>query len=95
MAASDRVDSFGMSVGERARRAAGRIFPLPGSGRNLLHNFFSEFFDWNDPPLFTNFLRIDASESEVRIRYFAATGCAEHADDPSLEDEVRIPLPRT
>ncbi len=81
-------------IGKRARRAADWIFPLPGSGRTHYHHFFSEFFDWNDPPLFKNFLRIDASESEVRIRCFAATGCAEHEDDPPLEDEVRIPLQR-
>ncbi len=90
-----RTEDQGTRVGKRARRAADWIFPLPGSGRNLLHNFFSEFFDWNVPPLFKNFLRIDASASEVRIRCFAATGCAEHADDPPLEDEVRIPLERT
>ena len=90
-----RPEDRATRVGRRARCAADWIFPLPNSGRNLLHNFFSEFFDWNDPPLFKNFLRIDASEGEVRIRCFAATGCAEHAQDPPLEDEVRIPLPRT
>ncbi|MGH3146697.1 MAG: metallophosphoesterase family protein [Rubrobacter sp.] len=77
-------------VSSRTRRIADWIFPLPGSGRNLLHNFFSEFFDWNDPPLFKNFLRIDASSNEIRIRCFAATGCAEHEPRPPLEDEVRI-----
>jgi hypothetical protein len=81
------------TVSERTRRVADWIYPLPGSGRNLYHNFFSEFFDRNDPPLFENFLRIDASGSEVRIRCFAATGCAEHEVDPPLADEVRIPPP--
>ena len=76
----------------RVRRVAGWIFPLPGRGRGPLHHFFSEFFDWNEPPLFKNFLRIDASREEVRIRCFAATGCAEHEDSPPLEDEIRIPL---
>ncbi len=79
-------------VSRRTRRVADWIYPLPGSGRALYHHFFSEFFDWNDPPLFKNFLRIDASESEVRIRCFAATGCAEHEGDPPVEDEVRILL---
>lgn len=87
-----RPEDRGAHVSSRTRRVAGWIFPLPGSGRNLYHNFFSEFFDWNDPPLFKNFLRIDASESEVRIRCFAATGCAEHEEEPPLEDEVRILL---
>lgn len=79
-------------VSKRTRRVADWIYPLPGSGRALYHHFFSEFFDWNDPPLFKNFLRIDASESEVRIRCFAATGCAEHEGDPPVEDEMRIVL---
>ena len=79
-------------VSRRTRRVADWIYPLPGSGRALYHHFFSEFFDWNDPPLFKNFLRIDASENEVRIRCFAATGCAEHEGDPPVEDEVRILL---
>lgn len=81
-------------VSDRARRVAERIFPLPGRGKGPLHHLFSEFFDWNDPPLFKNFLRLDASGSELRIRCFAATGCAEHENDPPLEDEVRIPLTR-
>ena len=87
-----RLEDRGTRVSGRARRVAGWIYPLPGSGRNLLHHFFSEFFDWNDPPLFKNFLRIDASRDEIRIRCFAATGCAEHQENPPLEDEVRIPL---
>lgn len=80
------------SVSRRTRRVADWIYPLPGSGRNLYHHLFSEFFDWNDPPLFKNFLRVDASRSEVRVRCFAATGCAEHEETPPLEDDVRIPL---
>jgi Calcineurin-like phosphoesterase len=87
-----RPGDRGVYVSRRVRRAAERIFPLPGRGRGPFHHFFSEFFDWNDPPLFKNFLRIDASREEVRIRCFAATGCAEHQDSPPVEDEVRIPL---
>jgi hypothetical protein len=29
---------------------------------------------------------------ELRIRCFAATGCAEHEQNPPAEDEVSIPL---
>jgi hypothetical protein len=75
-----------------ARRVAEWIFPLPGRVRGPVHHFFSEFFDWNDPPLFKIFLLIDASPNEVRIRCFAVTGCAEQVKNPPLEDEVRIPL---
>ena len=90
-----RAGDRGTPVGERTRRVADWIYPLPGSGRALYHHFFSEFFDWNEPPLFKNFLRIDASDSEVRIRCFAATGCAEHEGNPPVEDEVRISLKHT
>lgn len=89
-----RPGDRGTYVSPRVRRVAGRIFPLPDSGRALLHHFFSEFFDWNDPPLFKNFLRLDASSEELRIRCLAATGCAEHEQNPPLEDEVLIPLRR-
>jgi hypothetical protein len=79
-------------VSRRARRLAERIFPLPGRGKGLLHHFFSEFFDWNEPPLFKNFLRIDVREGELTIRCFAATGCLDHEKQPPMEDEVRISL---
>ena len=87
-----RPGDRGTYVSRRVRRVAERIFPLPGRGRGPLHHFFSEFFDWNEPPLFKNFLRVDASRSEVRIRCFAATGCIEHEQSPPVEDEVNIPL---
>lgn len=85
-----RPEDRATRVSGRTRRVAEWIYPLPGSGRNLYHHYFSEFFDWNEPPLFKNFLRIDASGSGVRIRCFAATGCAEHEENPPPEDEVRI-----
>ncbi len=87
-----RPGDRGTPVSNRVRRVAEWIFPLPGRGRGPFHHFFSEFFDWNKPPLFKNFLRIDASRDEVRIRCFAATGCAEHESRPPVEDEVKVPL---
>ena len=79
-------------VSKRAQCIAEKIFPLPGRGRGPLHHYFSEFFDWNEPPLFKNFLRIDASERELQIRCFAATGCLEHEKNPPVEDEIKIKL---
>ena len=79
-------------VSRRARRIAERIFPLPGRGRGPLHHYFSEFFDWNEPPLFKNFLRIDVHGGELTICCFAATGCLDHEKNPPLEDEVKISL---
>lgn len=79
-------------ISRRARRIAEWIFPLPGRGRGPLHHYFSEFFDWNESPLFKNFLRIDVSNHELHIRCFAATGCREHEEKPPVEDEVEIKL---
>jgi hypothetical protein len=87
-----RPGDRGTHFSRRVRRVAERIFPLPGRWRGPFHRFFSEFFDWKEPPLFKNFLQIGASRNEVRIRCFAATGCAEHEDSPPVEDEVKIPL---
>jgi hypothetical protein len=82
-------------VSRRARRLAERIFPLPGRGRGPLHHYFSEFFDWNEPPLFKNFLRLDVREGVLTICCFAATGCLDHEKNAPVEDKVRIPLDTT
>jgi Calcineurin-like phosphoesterase len=78
---------------ELTRRAewAGRVIqPLP-AGRGF-QRFVSEAFDWNDPPMFKSFLRIDATRSEVRIRCFGVSGCREAENTPPVEDEFTIPL---
>lgn len=75
-------------VPARARRAAEKILPLPGRARGPLHALFSVFFDWNEPPMFKSFLRVDVEDGALRIRCLAATGCLEHEDDPPVEDDV-------
>jgi hypothetical protein len=78
---------------ELSRRAewAGRVIqPLP-AGKGF-QRFVSEAFDWNDPPMFKSFLRIDATESQVRIRCFGVSGCREAEHAPPVEDEFTIPL---
>jgi hypothetical protein len=79
-----------VEVSAASRRAGKIIFPLPG--KRGLQRLVSEFLDWNDPPLFKSFLRLDATASEIRIRCFAATGCLEHERKPPVEDEVTIRL---
>jgi hypothetical protein len=75
-------------VSRRARFAAAVLLRLPGRGRRGLHLPFSEWLDWNEPPMFKSFLRVDARDGEVRIRCFAANGCAGQQDDPPVEDEL-------
>lgn len=76
-------------VTAESRRAFKMIIPsrvrLPGPVREYL----SQFLDWNDPPMFKSFLRIDASPEEIQIRCFAATGCRKHEENPPLEDAVK------
>jgi hypothetical protein len=66
-----------------------RRLPAPGK---LFQRFLSEIIDRNDPPMAKSFLRIDASETEVRIRCFQATGWQADEVEPPLEDEVAISL---
>lgn len=83
-----KPDARGVEVAPRTRRAAERIFPLPGQHkRGLLQSLFSEYFDWNEPPLFKHVLHVEASAAELRIRCLAATGCA-GAEAGRLEDEL-------
>jgi len=73
----------------RARCAARILYWLPGRGRRALHLPFSEWLDWNQPPMFKSFLRFDAGPDEVHIRCFAATGCESQQDAPPIEDSLR------
>ncbi|HEV2057982.1 MAG TPA: metallophosphoesterase [Solirubrobacteraceae bacterium] len=80
-------DAKGVLVSDETRRRARRVFPLPGRGRGALHAWFSEFFDWNEPPLFKNVLRIDVTAERLTIECHAATGCV---DDHLRKPEDRL-----
>lgn len=84
-----REEARGVQVTRHTRRAARVLRWLP-AGR-LFHQWFSEFSDWDHPPFFKSFLRLDVDGGTLRIRCFAATGCGEHETDPPMEDEVTIP----
>jgi hypothetical protein len=66
-----------------------RRLPAPGK---LFQRFLSEIVDQNDPPMAKCFLRIDASETQLRIRCFQATGWQADEREPPLEDAVTISL---
>lgn len=78
-----------VAISPRARRAANFVYPM-SKWSGPFFRFFSEFLDWNtpDPPLFKSFLRVDVRPGEIEIRGYAATGCAEHASNPPLEDHI-------
>ncbi|MBO2465160.1 metallophosphoesterase [Actinomadura sp. LCR2-06] len=60
--------------------------------RRMPQRFRSEMADWDSPPFFKSFLRLDVTASQVRVRCFAATGCGDQEAVPPVEDEVTIPL---
>jgi calcineurin-like phosphoesterase family protein len=90
--APTRSSAEEVTVSAQSRRAASVVFPLPGRGRGALHLPFSEFFDWNEPPFFKSFLRVEAEPGALRIRCFAATGCLGQEENPPVEDEVTIAI---
>ncbi|MFF5263693.1 metallophosphoesterase [Actinomadura viridis] len=78
---------LGVPRGQRRRPGMARL-PV----RRMPQRFRSEMADWDRPPFFKSFLRLDVSEAELRIRCFAVTGCGDHERHPPCEDEVTIPL---
>jgi hypothetical protein len=75
-------------ITRRSRLAFSIVYPQKERFGGLLHDNYANFLDWNDPPLFKSFLRIDATGREIRIRCFAATGCLEAENDPPVEDDL-------
>jgi hypothetical protein len=72
-------------------RFKGTFVGLLPSGRTF-HRYLSEFADWDDPPLFKSFLRLDVSPGSLRIRCFGATGCRAQELEPPVEDDFTITL---
>ena len=70
----------------RVRAAAATVLLMPAE--RGFHKWLSPFFDWDTPPFFKNFLRLQISERGLDIHCYGVTGCAASEDDPSLEDEV-------
>ena len=76
-----KEDSKGVAVSDETRRRGRRVYPLPGRGRGPLHTWFSEFFDWNEPPLFKSVLKIDVTSNTklspaMRLPAASRTTCA-------------------
>ncbi len=86
--APTRASAREADIDPGAVRAADALMGLPGRGRGALHIPFSEWLDWDRPPFFKSFLRIDSGPDEIDIRCFAATGCAGDEDKPP-EDKLR------
>jgi hypothetical protein len=72
----------------RAKIAARLLQPAPA--KRGFHRFASEYFDWNEPPFFKQFLRLDADAEGLRVRCFGVSGCARASADPPVEDEFTV-----
>ena len=90
--AATREGDRSARVSESSRRAAARVFPLPGQARGPLHRIFEEIFDRNDPPLFKNYLRVQVTPDVLSFSCVGVTGCLEHEQEPPVEDRVEIRL---
>ena len=98
---ADRLGTTPVREGARAAQREGVgwrvralvwLFTNPPLPDKVFQRVFSEFLDWDEPPLFKSFLRVDADAHRVRIRCFQATGWEEDQDDPPVEDEVVVAL---
>jgi hypothetical protein len=72
----------------RGQQWASRLILLIGGRR--FHRTFSPFCDWDDPPFFKHFLRIDIRKDGATIRCHAVTGCAGDETNPPVEDTIEL-----
>ena len=86
--APTRASAGAVKISRRTRFVTNWIFPLPGAIHGLFQPLYSTLLDWNDAPMFKNFLRIDATAERVTMTCYAATGCGEQETDPPVEDEL-------
>jgi hypothetical protein len=75
----------------RGKRVAARFLLQVGGKR--FHQWFSPFYDWDDPPFFKHFLRIDVDADRLQITCLGVTGGADAEADPPVEDQVVVPFP--
>lgn len=74
-------------VSRRSRRLAALIFPRR---RWFSPGKISEALDWDQPPFFKNFMRVEVDESGVELIAYGITGLARDVDTPAVIDRVRI-----
>jgi hypothetical protein len=83
---ADREPADRLSWGDRVR--AGLVRRIP-AGR-MFHRLGSEVFDFDSPPFFKHFLRIDVEGGAATVTCFGVTGCAGSEHAPSVEDRFTI-----
>lgn len=76
-----------IKISRRSRILATIIFPLRGwfSAEKV-----SEVLDWDDPPLFKNFVRVDVAGGRVTLTAYGVTGLERDVANPTVIDRVEI-----
>lgn len=74
-------------VSARSRRLARLIFPRRAWFDPAK---ISEALDWDQPPFFKNFLRVEVTAESVELIAYGVTGLARDADRPAIIDRVKI-----
>lgn len=87
-ARSDRPVAARLSLGQRIKTEVLHRIP---AGR-FFHRVGSEVFDFDEPPFFKQFLRIDVDTEKITVYCFGVTGCAGTEHAPSVEDRFTIAL---
>ena len=88
-----RAGSRDRPLGFVVRRRLRAMLPAAGRERLLFRGkAFSAFFDFDEPPFFKSFLRLDVSARSIRVSCFGVTGWRGDETEPAVEDELEIPL---
>lgn len=80
-------DPESINVARRSRFLATMIFPLRGW---FTAEKVSEALDWDKPPLFKSFMRVDVADGQVTLTSFGVTGLERDVASPAVIDRVLI-----
>jgi hypothetical protein len=58
----------------------------------LFHRFGSELFDFNDPPLFKQFVRLEITNTDLTLVCYGVTGCEGTETTLRPEDQITVAL---
>ncbi|MGH2959002.1 MAG: metallophosphoesterase family protein [Solirubrobacterales bacterium] len=80
-------EASAIKVSRRSRLLATLIYPLRGW---FAAEKISEALDWDDPPFFKNFVRVDATAGRVTLTAYGVTGLARDVAEPTVIDRLEI-----
>ncbi|HEX8093712.1 metallophosphoesterase [Jatrophihabitans sp.] len=84
------TDSDDVSTAKQGLRAQAVAYSLLTLGGKRFHKWFSPFYDWDTPPFYKSFLRIDVGAGSARVTCRGVTGCKETENDPPVEDQFEL-----